>query len=1087
MIDRDTIPALFEAQVALRPAAIAATGFGKSMSYKKLNDKANQLAHYLRDMGVKPDTPVAIGMERDINFLLTILGIMKAGGAYVPLDLSHPSHRLSFVLNDNNSPILITMSRHKEQFANYQGVCLFLDEAEKKISAYPSQNPMPLANGDNVAYIIYTSGSTGTPKGVLIEHKSVLNYCTWFANYTGVKPKQRVDFSSNFIFDMAVSTSIIPLMLGLTVVICDDETKKNIRRYLGHLHRNKVNLIKMTPSYLRVLAQDVKNKAIPLPHLHSIILGGENLRTVDCAAWLEYYPSHTLYNEYGPTETTVGVSVCKINHSNLSQMGINAPIGEPGPDMLFHILRADKKPVKPGEAGELYIGGQCLARGYLNQPALTQEKFIENPFKKEATARLYKTGDWCRQLPALGFEYIERIDQQVKINGFRIELKEVEACLVTHPAIKDAIALARDNVQGEKQLISYYIPKDTNNVPSPRELRHHLLTRLPDYMIPAAFVWVDGFPRTANDKLDQSALPTPKFFGSQHYVAPSSKLESTLAAIWSEVLDVKPIGIEDDFFELGGHSLSAVRIIAKIENTLGMEITLEDFYAASTVSKLVVVLKHAKKISKKRVVNKPSQTHNKILPLSDFQQLFWISKIFEPKLKKLNLVARKRVEGQLDRTILDAAFRALFKKHEILFYQICTFSPGQFLQKDLAFKLVEKDLGSLSQEDCELALSQSIEALINFSSWHKKSPRMVARLFKLPNDNVELQICMPHIIADKVSLDILFSDLSNFYLQHKQRTKIEGTLVQQQFKDFLLHEHDHIQVHLDRDLDFWKAYLNDVSLFPFPVDCVIEDMDAHGYPFSTYMEIPEQGINNLQRFCAKSHVSLTNGLCAALGLALTNCADLRPALNKKIMVNIVKSTRDNPVYDDKIGCFLRVDTIKIDMTPQQTLEGISTQIHKTVIDVMPYQRFPSMAKLACSNLTNWDRGAAGSHLLNLLIYIYTKLIHAPKLNYKIFSLYGRLSSWKRDNGYMININMLDNFITGLQGEKEPALFGLKQQPVKMSRYDLCNFNNVLEVCFLRDEEENKPYLVLSGNLHPTYREVIAKEAVRVICDETVRD
>ena len=497
-----TIHGSVEEHVRQTPNSIAAICEDESLTYQELNERANQLAHYLRAIGAQPDLPVAICMDRSIDLLIVILGILKSGSAYVPLDPLHPESRLLFKLQDNNNPIIIIKADQKEKLINYSGKIVLLDIDSTKICQQPTHNPTSIVTHKHLAYVIYTSGSTGNPKGVLIEHGSVLNHHLWFKEYSHCQPHQRIDFSSNYIFDMAVTTTIIPLMLGLTIVICNDEVKKVVRHYLNYLEDNTVNIIKMTPSYFKVLLHEVKNNPIALPHLRAIVLGGENLSTADCTSWLAIYPDHVLYNEYGPTEATVAVSHYKVSHMNLSSLGISVPIGNPGSQMDCYILNPDNTPVQPGEMGELCISGLCLARGYLNQPELTHQQFINITISHNTRVRIYKTGDLCRYLPDGSIEYLGRADNQVKIRGFRVEPGEIERSLIAHPDIKDVVVLAQKEDLHEK-LIAYYVLNSHNTSPMVSQIRQYLEDLLPNYMIPAAFVRVDFFPLTANGKLDR--------------------------------------------------------------------------------------------------------------------------------------------------------------------------------------------------------------------------------------------------------------------------------------------------------------------------------------------------------------------------------------------------------------------------------------------------------------------------------------------------------------------------------------------------------------------------------------------------------
>jgi len=1085
MTIQKTLHTLFEAQVKKRPDTLAIVCTGLSLTYGELNAKANQLAHYLRNHGVKKEVVVALCMTRSLDCLITILAILKAGGAYVPLDVSQPEERLLFILNDNNQPILITQAALQEKFINYQGRVLTLEQEANEISQQATHNPDPLVTSKHLAYIIYTSGSTGTPKGVLIEHGSVVNYCLWLASYCRCKPAQRIDFSSNYIFDMAVTTSIAPLTLGLTIIICSDEIKKGVRPYLNYLAHNKVNIIKMTPSYFKVVLLEVKRRFIKLPHLQTIILGGENLSTTDCSSWLFSYPKHTLFNEYGPTEATVAVSQYKVCKKNISSLGVNVPIGNPGTTMNYYIFDADNTIVPKGEHGELYIGGICLARGYLNQPKLTKKYFIKNPFSNNENDRLYKTGDLCRELPDNTLEYLGRMDDQVKIRGFRVEPGEIEKYLSRHPAINGAVVLAREEALNEKRLIAYYILEDALHAPSVSQLRHYLQLQLPDYMIPTAFVRVDAFPLTANGKLNASELPIPQFTSNQYFLAPSSELEKTLAELWSEELGVKPIGLKDDFFELGGHSLSAARIISKLNHSLGKNINLHDFYESPTIEELVSLIN--KKDDNEEtwsIQNQSPYTDSTQLPLSDFQLILWLSNTFEPKAKKLNITARKRLQGRLNVAALQFAFKAVFKKHEILLYRILKFSPMQSLQKSLPFKLSETSLQNLSERDCESALEESIKQLINCYPWPQDASMIIARLFYLKNDTLELQICMPHIISDNVSPEILFAELSRFYLLYNDQSIITQLASEKQYRSYIINEQNYLHAHLDRDIIFWGEYLKNAHLLTIPSEQVVKDMKLQGVAYSTYLKVPENVLTNLQGFCARNHLSAHDGLCATLLLALLNCCGNHNEQSQPVFINIVKSTRDNPCYDEALGCFLRLEPIKVTINKQSSLTSLSREIHEAAMNTNLHQQCSDLVKLASLGMFCQEKKIIKTYLMSLLTFLYTSFVSAPKINRKILNLCWQLSSFERNNNFIININMQSNFLAD-EKIKNRSLFGLETQKIPIRHYDLLTIDAFLDVCFIRDENPSIPYIVISANLKPAFRERIAKEMIRIIESETM--
>ncbi|MCX7114816.1 MAG: amino acid adenylation domain-containing protein [Gammaproteobacteria bacterium] len=1079
----DTIHQRIEAQATRTPEGIAVLCSGQFMTYEDLNQKANQLAHYLQKMGVKPDVLVALCMARSIDLIIAILGVLKAGGAYVPLDSSHPEERLLDTLQDSNARVIITKSVFKDKFINFKGALIVLDNVESEINTQSTQNLDSVATAQNLAYVIYTSGSKGKPKGVLIEHQSVVNYSLWFSDYCNCQSQQRMDFSSNYVFDMTVSTTVVPLMLGLTIVICHEEDKLNSRHYLQYLNEHKVNIIKITPSYFSLLLHEIKNDRIDLPHLQTIFLGGENLPVIQCASWLAMYPEHHLYNEYGPTEATVAVSQYKITPSNCAALDVFVPIGKPGLNMDCYICSPDNQLVPDGEIGELYIGGVCLARGYLNQAELTKKQFIQDPFSKDAQARLYKTGDVCRRQPDGTLECLGRIDEQIKLRGFRIEPGEIERHLAAYPAMDEVAVLVREDEQHEQRLIAYYTLKDVDIALNDHELHHFLEAHVPDYMIPTAFVRLKTYPLTANGKLDKSALPMPQFTHHPHDKELSTALERTLASIWSEELGIKSIGVDDHFYELGGHSLSAARIVSTINNVLNKDISLNDFYHALTIKALIPIVNAASE--KKRPSTQALNDSALLLPLSHFQFLIWISTLFEPQVKKLNVVTRKRVQGHLDIIALQAAFKAVLKKHECLSYRVLKFRPAQKVQHDLPFKIIEKNIESLSDKESEVVLEASLNELFYYYPWDNHAPLLLVRLFYMLDDITELQFCMPHIISDEVSLDILQSELSMFYLLYHRQSKIEPVNADACYRDYLGDEASYSQAYLDRDMMFWKTYLKDACLFTFPPETIVEDMASQGFSYSTYVEIPEQALNHLQQCCVKNHVTINDGLCAALALALLNCCGDFHDESKPIVMNRVKSTREQVSYDQTMGCFLRIDPIKVEINKKSTIITLSKQIHQSGMDTLLYQSCASVVKLACLNDLHQKTTFVRRCLVKLLIYIYTKIVRTPILNPNLLNLCAQLSPLGKSHKFLININAQNNFIAGNK-LKERSFLGFKIKKLELVPYDVLKINSFFDVCFIRSDSQNIPYVVISAILKPDFRERIAKEMIRILNEKAIK-
>jgi amino acid adenylation domain-containing protein len=579
---------LFEAQVKRTPDAIAATFEELQLTYQELNGRANQLARYLRRMGVGPDALCGIYLERSLEMLVGVLGILKAGGAYVPLDPEYPQERLSFMLEDSRAEVLLTRRRLLKRLHGHPARTVCLDTEWEIISGEKEENPNLVINDRNLAYLIYTSGSTGRPKGVMIEHRSLTNYLCWCTNAYSLADGCGSPVHTPLGFDLTITSLLAPLLAGKRVVFLPEE--KGVTALADSLRsKQDFSVVKLTPSHLELLGQMLKPEEAS-GGTRAFVIGGEALRGETLAFWRKHAPDIKLFNEYGPTETVVGCSVYELKNETL--VGETVPIGCSIPGSEIYLLDEELNPVPPGAPGEIYIGGKGLARGYLGRPDLTATRFIPHPFSAEAGARMYRTGDSARRLTDGNLEFMGRIDRQVKIHGYRIELGEVEARLLSHTAIREATVVAREGVSGEKQLVAYVVLSEESK-PSHRELRHYMEERLPQYMIPATFVFMDKLPLTLNGKVDERALPTPLFVRDdveQEYIAPRTVIEQRLASIWSEILGVRQVGISDNFFELGGDSLLAVNLLVKIHEVFGQNLSASILIREATIEYLAGVI-----------------------------------------------------------------------------------------------------------------------------------------------------------------------------------------------------------------------------------------------------------------------------------------------------------------------------------------------------------------------------------------------------------------------------------------------------------------------------------------------------------------
>jgi amino acid adenylation domain-containing protein len=595
----------FEAQVNHTPNETAVLFGEQGLTYRELNQRANQLAHYLRSLGVQPETLVGICLERSLELMVGLIGILKAGGAYVPLDPTYPPERLAFMLTDAQAPILLTQSWLLSTLQslvtnqpNLTVICLDKDWAtiaqgnisqnaipQNAIPQDNQTNPVHLTTPDNLAYAIYTSGSTGQPKGTLIHHRGLVNYLAWCIRAYPVVQGKGAPVHSSISFDMTITGLFSPLLVGRTVELLPEGFSLE---YLSRaLNQKTSSVVKVTPAQLKLLSQQVSPQNAA-NCTQAFIIGGEALTSEHLSFWREAAPHISLINEYGPTETVVGCCTYTVPQNQLISGSIS--IGCAIDNMQLYILDRYLQPVPIGVPGELYIGGVGLARGYLHRPDLTAERFIPHPFSQEPGNRLYKTGDCARYHSDGTIEFLGRLDHQVKIRGFRIELAEIEGVLGKHPSVQECIVLARDIGSGQQELIAYIVPIASDaETPTIEALRHFLSTQLPNYMIPTRFVLLKAFPLTVNGKVDRPKLPLPDALRPQLeavYIPPHTELERSIASLWQSTLELDKVGMHDNFFDLGGHSLLLVQIHNQLQTQLQRSIPIIDLFKYPTIHTL---------------------------------------------------------------------------------------------------------------------------------------------------------------------------------------------------------------------------------------------------------------------------------------------------------------------------------------------------------------------------------------------------------------------------------------------------------------------------------------------------------------------
>jgi amino acid adenylation domain-containing protein len=559
---------LFEAQVRRTPDATALVYEGEPLSYAELNARANRLAHHLRTLGVGAETLVAIAMERSLELVVGLVGILKAAAAYVPLDPSYPAARLAFMLEDTRAPVLLTQERLLGRLPTYAGRTVCLDRDWASIATQPDSDPLPGAAADNLAYVIYTSGSTGQPKGVMVEHRSVVNYLSWIRQGFSLAASDRVLQKTPLGFDASVEEIFFPLVSGAVLVIARPDLHPAMADMMKLIHSEQISVLQVVPSLLGALLDQADFRRCA--SLRLILCGGEVL-SPELVRRLHDASDAELVNLYGPTETTISSTFWRCRPDVVRA---TVSIGHPISNTRVIVVDRNLQPVPTGTAGELCIGGAGVARGYFNQPALTAHCFVADPWSSDPQARLYKTGDRARCLPDGSLEFLGRSDDQIKVRGFRIEPGEIEATLRQHEAIREAIVSASEDRLGDKRIVAYVVPTRGHSL-SADELRGFLLHRLPAYMVPSAFLTLEALPLGPGGKVDRKLLPdfTPELeLGARPHVSPRNAVEVQLMRIWERILDVSPIGMRDNFFALGGDSLAAVTVIDRVEQLFGRQL-----------------------------------------------------------------------------------------------------------------------------------------------------------------------------------------------------------------------------------------------------------------------------------------------------------------------------------------------------------------------------------------------------------------------------------------------------------------------------------------------------------------------------------
>ncbi|ERN42088.1 amino acid adenylation domain protein [Rubidibacter lacunae KORDI 51-2] len=917
----------FEAQVARTPEAIALEFEDRRYTYAELNARANRLAAYLRARGVEPETRIGLLLDRTAETLIALLAVLKAGGAYIPLDPAYPAERLQYALTDAGADLAIVRGNDDlAQMALAAGVPVVIDLLAETdaIAQQSAENPAQTPHPAQLAYLIYTSGSTGKPKGVQIPHQAVANFLNAHGRSPGITPQDTLLAVTSLSFDIAVLELLLPLTYGATLLFASHETTLDGAQLAQLLQR--ATMMQATPASWRLLLASGWDGQPGL----KILCGGEALPP-DLAAALTDRGSE-LWNLYGPTETTIWSAQQQI------QNDASVAIGRPIANTQTYVLDTQLQPAPVGVAGELFIGGLGLARGYQGRAGLTAERFLPDPFATEPGARMYRTGDLACYRTDGTLQHLGRIDYQVKVRGFRIELGEIEACLHDHPAIAQGVVSAHGDT-----LVAYL--QGETELPA-TELQQWLRQQLPEYMIPAWFTWLPDFPLTPNRKIDRKALPVPSgeaLTANQPYVVPETQRQQTIAAQFAAVLDLPPerVGLHANFFDLGGHSLLATQLISRLRQAFGVEIPLKVLFEATTVADLDRAIAALEQSQTARqalpaIVPLPATERDPAnLPLSFAQQRLWFLDRFEGGSATYNIPGSFRIEGVADLDAMQQALDALVARHESLrTYFPLRDGSDSAVQCVLPHLHVPLEIVSAVDLDCipEDWLIRQTQQPFDLAT----GPLLRVKVIQLaPNENI-LSVVMHHIISDGWSSGIFIREIITLYQGYRTGESTELAPLPVQYADYGVWQRQWLEGEvLERQLNYWQQQLAGVpALLELPTDYPRPARRSFQGRVQN-IALPPELTAAVKTLAQQQEVTPFMVLLTAFQLLLA-----RYSAQQDIVVGSPIANRNHPEVEGLIGFFVNTLALRTTIDPTATVADLLQQVRHTALDAYAHQDVP---------------------------------------------------------------------------------------------------------------------------------------------------
>ncbi|WP_122853312.1 non-ribosomal peptide synthetase, partial [Pseudomonas viridiflava] len=913
---------LFEQRAARHPDRVASEHGQRSITYGELNAQANRLAHYLIEQGIAPGDHVAIVLPRSLELLIGQLAVSKCAATFVPLDVNAPAERQSYMLDDCQAVCVLTRSTAAINAATRR-----IDLDSLDLNGQPGHDPELEQGSDTAAYVMYTSGSTGAPKGVRVPHRGIARLVL-NNGYADFNEHDRIAFASNPAFDASTMEVWGALLNGGQLCVVDHETLVDPVRFSALLIDARISVLFITTALFNQYVQQIPQA---LRGLRLLLSGGERADPASYRALLSQAQGLRLFNVYGPTETTTFATTCEVRA--VSEGDESVPIGRPIGNTSIYVLDAHQRLAPKGVTGELYIGGDGVALGYLNRPELSVEKFLVDPFSDEPGAMMYRTGDLGRWMEDGQLECLGRNDDQVKIRGFRIELGEIVSCLHQLPGIGETVVLAREDEPGNVRLVAYYTSHEEDTLLAPEQMRAHLQASLPDYMVPTAFIELKTLPLTANGKLDRRALPKPErsaLFGVS-YEAPEGEFEVALAEIWAEVLQVERVGRHDHFFDLGGHSLLAMRMVSQVRQQLGVELPLGELFALGELAAVAAALSG---VARSELPSILPVKRDQPMPLSFAQQRLWFLAQMDGGNEAYNIPMALSLEGALDVTALTRALARIVERHETLRSRFVASGDSAqvlFVPTPADARLLVEDIrhAPLSLEACLRA-----EAVAPFDLAH--GPLIRAHLLQVADERHVLLLTVHHIVADGWSMGVLTQELLALYPAFCQEQPDPLPPLAIQYADYAVWQRRWLTgERLQHQAAYWRQVLEGApTLLTLPTDRPRPaQQDFAGA--SLALQLDTRLAADLRKLAQRQGVTLYMALMAAWATTLTRLSG-----QAEVVIGSPVAGRGRTELEDLVGLFVNTLAVRIDTSGSPSGEALLAQVKARVLEAQDHQDLP---------------------------------------------------------------------------------------------------------------------------------------------------